>query len=315
MGKEIAKLGSQMPAFLREVQNRVEDYTSGLSAGMPLPVLSFRGKEFRFRKDGHEVNTRMRDLEVIFVAPRKGVSKRFYAGPYAAGETSAPDCHSTDGITPDVANPVSGNCLKCPNNAWGSKITESGKEAKLCQDYKRICVVPILNNLLMGEPAVLDIPPTSLRAPKGYTGTAYMFREYLSILQKHDIPAEGAVTTLSFTDAEYPHLGFSFSRFATEAEFRKVMAMKEMPEVAEVLNEPAHEGPGAIDEAEPAKPSPAPAKPAKPAPAKPTKPAPKPGPEPEPEPEPAPMPEPEPEPEPNDEDALMKELEAVLGGK
>lgn len=299
MSKEIAQVVEKMPAFLKQVQSRIEDYTSGVTAGMPLPMLSFRGKEFRFRKDGHEVNTRQRDLEVIFVAPRKGVSKRYYAKQYTAGETAAPDCFSTDGITPDVANPVHDNCAKCPNNAWGSKITESGKEAKLCQDYKRVCVAPLIRGSLMDEPVVLDIPATSLRTPKGFKGTEYMFREYMGVLAKHDIPVEGVVTALGFTDAEYPQLCFSFSRFASQKEFEQVQSMKGLPTVAEVLNEPVYEAAGKIEEStgkfpqEKEKPELTP----------------------ELTPEPAPEPKKEEDASVDDEASLMAELESVLGGK
>lgn len=315
MAKDIMTVSNNMPAFLKKVQSKVDDYLAGIGGGMPLAVLSVRGKEFRFRKDGHETSTRLRDLEVIFVAARRGVSKRLYKDAYSSGEVKAPDCSSVDGITPDVAQPEADRCAACPNNVWGSIITASGKQGKACQDYKRIVVLPLIGGETLDEPVVLDIPATSMKSPKGFKGNELMFREYMTIMAKHSIPPEGAVTTLSFTDAEYPQLAFSFSRFATEAEYKKVQGMAALPAVAEVLSEAAAEPAGPIKEETPAEPAPAPA----PAPKKEKAALKKKA-----EPAVAVKPEPEPEPEPeqgeseegsaSEDDDLMAELKKILGG-
>ena len=276
MSKDLMEVKNNMPAFLQQAQAPTanEEFTSGLTGGMPLPTLSIRGKEFRLRKDGQEVSTRQRDVEAIFVAGRSGISKRYYESPYASGETEAPDCSSGDGITPDVANPVSESCKTCPNNAWGSKISESGKESKACSDYKRIVVLPLFNGDIASEPMVLDIPATSLKRPKGFKGTEMMFQEYVNVLAKHEMPAYGVVTNIGFTDAEYPQMCFSFVRFVNESEYATAIKHRESEDVATVLKE-RHEAPGKITE-KPA-PDPAPAE-STPAPAEST-PAPGPAPE------------------------------------
>ena len=241
MAQDIMTVSNDMPAFLKKAQSKIDDYLAGIGGGMPLAVLSIRGKEFRLRKDGYEVSTHLRSLGVIFVAARHGVSKRFYKEAYFSGETNAPDCSSIDGITPDVAAPVADKCATCPNNAWGSVITPGGKQGKACQDYKRVVVLPLLDEATLDEPVVFDIPVTSMKAPKGHRSDELMFREYMTIMAKHDIPPEGVVTMLSFTGVEYPQVSFRFCRFVTEDEYKKARDMAALPAVAEVLNEPVTE--------------------------------------------------------------------------
>ena len=224
-----------------------DEFLSGVSGGMPLPVISVRGKEFRFRFQGQEQNTRQRELECILVASRPRISKRYYAKQYVSGETLAPDCSSSDGITPDVAEPINDKCATCPKNAWGSKITDSGKEGKACQDYKRLVVLPLIDGKLTDLACVLDVAPMSLKAPKGYRGDELFLREYLNTLTRHDIPPQAAVTKLTFSDAEFPQLTFGFTRFAEEDEFEHAQAMRENGDVQDVL-EGATEAPGPISE-------------------------------------------------------------------
>jgi hypothetical protein len=240
------------PKYLAKAQpTGVDEFLGGVQGGMPLPMLSVRGKEFRLRFQGQEMNTRARDVDVILVAARPAVSKRFFAKQYSSGDTVAPDCSSVDGVTPDVPEPISPKCATCPKNAWGSKITESGKQAKACNDYKRLVVLPIINGQLMDQPSVIDVAATSLKSPKGYKGNDLFLREYLGALQRHDIPVQAAVTTLQFTDAEYPQVCFKFSRFAEEDEFSRATALREDDDVQDVLtNGGAVEAPGPIQQTE-----------------------------------------------------------------
>lgn len=247
MATDLATIKNKVPAYLRGESKKMDTFLSGLGSGMPLPVLSFRGKVFRFRKNGQEVSTKAGSIDVIFLDARQGVSKRYYKDAYVSGELRTPDCASVDGITPSVANPVSESCTTCPNNVWGSVITAAGKNAKACQDYKRTVVLPFIGKTLPDEPVVLDIPATSMKTPKGYRGEELMFREYVQLLAKYDVPIDGAVTTISFTDAEYPQLSFQFARMLTEEEYRKAQKIAKIPEIAAVLAEPIEEDEGKIN--------------------------------------------------------------------
>lgn len=251
MSNEMATIPDQLPAHLQQYVNPevAEEFESGVAGGFPLPFLSVRGKEFRLRKDGQEYNTRLRELPVVMIAARPTLSKRYYDKQYATGSIDAPRCSSRDAITPDVAEPINDKCATCPMNAWGSRVTESGKQAKACQDYKRIVVWPLE---LTQEPLVLDVAATSLRAPKGQAGNVMMLRDYTQVLRKHNMSPHMVVTKLQFTDAEYPQVCFAFERFVKADELQKALALRESEEVQTVIGEDLHES-AAATEATPTK--------------------------------------------------------------
>lgn len=225
----------QKPAFLQSaVPAGTNEFGGGLPGGIALPFLSIRGKEFRIRKDGQEVSLRVRELPVVFIAARPNVSKRYYETAYSSDASIMPTCHSTDGVTPDVATPVYPDCASCPNNVWGSRITPAGKQAKECQDYKRI-IVGIFSEKGLA-PVVLDVPATSLKAPRGQKHQdVMMLREYLGALSRHNIDPTTGVTKLSFTDAEYPQISFSFGGYVGESTWNEVRGLRDDKDVLEAL--------------------------------------------------------------------------------
>ncbi len=227
-----------------------DEFSGGIAGGLPLPVMSIRGSKWSLRKDGQEVPLKKLELDVIFVAARPNVSKRFYEVGYVSGSTDAPTCASADGVTPDVAGPVSERCATCPKNAWGSRLSPSGKQSKACSDYKRVLVYVVTDGLgdAMGMPAVLDFPATSLKKPQGTNTPDLFLREYLHLLQSHDLDPRGVVTRLGFTSAEYPQITLRFARHAQPEEVQTVVAMRESDEAQEALAGGAVEGPGKIQE-------------------------------------------------------------------
>ena len=244
MSKDLATLANNMPAHLRPVApEAADDFTDGIGESFPLPFLSIKGKEFRFRKDGQEVNTRKRELSVVMLAARPAVSKRFYAKKYESGADEAPDCSSMDGVTPDVAEPVSSTCAKCPNNAWGSKITEGGKEGKACADYKRVILWAV--DTLPDNPLVLDLSATNMRFSKEQRKdrSEMDFKTYVEMLKKHGMAPHQVVTNVAFTAAEYPQLCFAMERFVTEEEWEQIGKLREGDDIAQVLKLDAHTPP------------------------------------------------------------------------
>jgi len=260
MSKDLALLSTK-PTWLAEVNNdQAAEFDAGIAGGMALPTLSIRGKEFRFRFNGEEQSTRLREIEVIFVASRPAVSKRFYAEGYSPGETAPPDCSSTTGIAPDGGeNKQSDRCGTCPHNQWGSKVTPSGKLGKACADYKRVVVKPFINGKMTKQSVVLDVPAASLKSPKGYQGDDLFLREYMAALNRHGVPPTGAVSKVYFTDAEYPQLVFGFVRYAEEAEHAAVQEDRESEDVQSVLSAEGVEPKAPITQAAPAEPEPKPA--------------------------------------------------------
>ena len=270
---------ANVPAHIQAMGAKtLEEFTGGITSGMPLPMLSIRGKVFRARKDGQEVSFKGQSAHVVLVAARKSISKRYYEGQYVSGEITAPTCSAADGLNPDVPEPIAETCTKCPYNAWGSAITQSGKKGKKCSDYKRLVIWVVGTD----TPFVMDLPATSLKAPKDRRNTGLMmYADYVGQLAKHQMDPTTVVTTLEFTDAEYPQLAFNFERYVDEAELKWVQEMRAMAEVEEVLQQAVFEGDVSTTQEKPAKegaapapapePPPEPAKPeAPPEPAKPT---------------------------------------------
>lgn len=298
----------QLPAYLRD-DSVGDEFIGGVTGRFPLAFLSLRGKEFRLRKGGQEVNTRRRELSVIMVAARPTLSKRYFRARYQSGTTAAPDCSSLDAITPNVPDPVAPKCGTCPKNAFGSGVDQDGNptKGKACQDYKRLIVWPVG---LTDDLFVLDVSATSLKAPKGQAHNVLMYNDYVTVLAKHGLNPLKVITKLAFTDAEYPQLCFQFERLVTEEEHARIMELRDSEDVQQVVGEDIHETAGTVEEVVAPEPE---AKPEEP--------------EVEAEPEPAPKPapkakakasKPEPKPEAKDtevDDDLLAEIEKLLGGK
>ncbi|MCH9735539.1 MAG: hypothetical protein K0U78_13470 [Actinomycetia bacterium] len=294
------------------------EFSGGVTGGLALPMLSIRSKVFRARLDGQEQElSKTRDLQLILVAARPYVSKRYYEGAYQSGSTDAPDCSSLDGKTPDAGdNRQSEKCATCPHNVFGSKGA-----GKACADYKRLVVLPLVNGKAVSTPCILDVPATSLKTPKAMRGgTDLMLKEYMNTLARHQIDPTTVVSTISFTGAEYPQISWSFARYVEEDEHGLVHELRGSDEVQEVLGEDVHEEASAIAPAEetPVKVQ-EPAK--KAAPKQEAKAEPEPEPEKEPEPAAGETPEPEEpetpaetEEEAGDDDDVMAEVNKLLKG-
>jgi hypothetical protein len=175
-------------------------------------------------------------LEVIVVRANAAVSKRFYAGKWVEGMTDAPDCKSIDGVKPDagVKARQSEVCATCPQNAWGSKITEQGKQAKACSDGRRLALVPLMDipNEAFGGPMLLTLPPASLQA-------AVKFEQQLGQI---GYPPYAVATRLTFDPAEpFPSIVFSAIRALEPHEFEKVVALRDDPRTRVLLFDSAVE--------------------------------------------------------------------------
>lgn len=240
---------NNLPAHIRNMQ-ATDEFGAGIgSGGLDMPVLSIRGKEFRFRYQGEETTTRSRSLECVLLRARPSVSKRFYEKAYSPGSVELPDCFSTDGVRPDsnVPNPQSDKCATCPHNQFGSKITDSGKPGKACSDYKRFVILPVMEGRLTSQPVVMDLSIMSLRKRRGDQREVMFAQEYAGALHRHGLPPYAVVTTLEFTDAEYPQVAMGMSRLLEEDESAEVLRLREDDLVHEALD--GMEEPGPIEAA------------------------------------------------------------------
>jgi hypothetical protein len=202
-------------------------------------IIGYKGKVWSIRHQGNE-QILMRDdgdgprnsIEVVLIKASPAISKIFYKQGYVDGSNAAPDCWSANGQTPDasVQNKVSPTCANCPMNAWGSRVTEAGKQGKACSDSRRVAVVPVADiaNELFGGPMLLRIPAASLKDLKSY-GDA---------LNSYQYPYYAVATRVAFDPKEaYPKFVFSAVRPLTDDEARQVMELREDRKVGAVLSE------------------------------------------------------------------------------
>ena len=237
--------------------------TGGLSSGTSHPRIAVKGTRWKFILDGEEkvLPAKIDTLKVAIIGANPGVSKIYYASAYDPDAAeSAPDCFSQDGKRPHstAVDPQHDVCASCPKNAWGSQITESGKQLKACRDSKTIAVVL----LGFGDNEVVDnriwqirVSPSSLKHLARYT----------KLLGHKGFPMECVQTELFFSEeTDFPQVQFKFAGFIDASRQSQLDAMVGSAEVMEVTGEEA-----GSEEAAPV-----------------AKAAPKPKPDPEPEPEP-----------------------------
>ena len=189
----------------------------GIKAG-GFPRISIGGAKFHIIEgddktlltDPNNPDLPAMQLEVVVVGFNPGVSKTYYAGKWEPGDAEEPDCSSDDGITPDsnVAKPQCTNCAGCPQNAWGSKVSEQGKQIKACSDNKRLVILPV-SDLDESKAIALTITPASLKP----------WAEYVRALDSKGVEISTCVTKVQFDPAAtFPKLMFKFGRYLTPEE-------------------------------------------------------------------------------------------------
>lgn len=235
-------------------------------------IISYKGKVWGTKYQGTET-TLMRDdgdgprnsIEVVIVKASPVIAKIFYEQGFVDGSNAPPDCFSTNGLNPDPASPKkqSTTCAACPRNAWGSKVTEAGKQSKACADSKRLAVVPLadIDNEGMGGPMLLRVPAASLKDIKGFG----------ELMQSYGYPYYAVAAKIAFDPQEaYPKFVLTALRVLTEEEGAKVMKLREDPRVDRILStavdmvahEPLQPAIPASPFAQPAPVAPAPVQPA-----------------------------------------------------
>lgn len=229
--KELAALKGPMSKALAERfdDDLNDDLTSGVSGGFA--VMSFRGSKWRVKHGGEETpivdsdGEAVPSLRLVLVKANRNISKVYYAKKFEEGSVDEPDCLSIDGIVPDpgVQNPVSKICATCPKNAFGSRITDSGKKAKACSDNRRVVVVPEgdLANERFGGPMLLRIPPASL------ADLATFGRKVKQAGYRYNT----VVTRVGFDmDAAYPKLNFRAIRPLNDEEANELVGLLDDPD-------------------------------------------------------------------------------------
>jgi len=179
--------------------------TGGLSSGQSFPKISIKSSRFRIKEGDTETVLESTTLDVVIVGANPRLSKTWYAKAWDKdAEPLAPDCFSLDGVSPDPesSDPQNDLCASCPQNAWGSKVTDSGQQIKACSDRKRLAVVAADDP--SGPVYLLEVTPAALKG----------LNQYQKELSVRGIPPEIVKTRVSFdTDASFPKLKFTFGGF------------------------------------------------------------------------------------------------------
>jgi hypothetical protein len=177
--------------------------SSGGSFNARYPRISIKGGKFGVV--GSDTTVDPETLDVVIVGANPNLSKTWYSKPWGSdGEPSAPECFSLNGIYPDLSieEPQNDLCATCPQNAWGSRITDTGQQVKACSDQKRLAVVVL--SAIDGPIYLLQVTPASLKA----------LNQYQKQLSVRGILPEVVKTKISFdTEARFPKLVFNFGGF------------------------------------------------------------------------------------------------------
>jgi hypothetical protein len=213
------------------------DLSAGVQVGFGL--IGYKGKVWSTRYRGTE-NALMRpdgdgpmnSIEVVILKSSAHVSKIWYENGYTEGSNAAPDCFSTNGVTPDMGSKKkqATACALCTKNQWGSRITPQGKQGKACGDSKRLAIVPLpdIANEGLGGPMLLRVPAASL-------GDLASFGEKM---QNMGYPYYSIGVRIAFDAKEaYPKFVFGAIRPLRDDEADLVLKMRDEPQVTCILAE------------------------------------------------------------------------------
>lgn len=220
------KSGSAVPEYLRTATDTITQDIAGSSVGK---TISIKGGVWRMIVGGEEVaKNEDRAMNFVVLAANKGVSRTFYAEKYEEGKDIKPACWSSEGVAPnpEVPNPQSKTCEKCPQNIEGSGDGKS----RACRFSKRLAVA--LDNDIGGNIYRLAVPA------KSYFGKAdgdkMPLAAFGKFLRGHGIPITGIVTEARFDTGEaVPVLKFRAVRPLTQEEWELA---KEQSETEDARN-------------------------------------------------------------------------------
>ena len=210
-----------IPDYMKEfMQQSQADTGSLIASSTSVPRLSYRGKRWRFIVDGEEelIKDLHVDVIVVGVEPDAGrFIKTYYANTYNPGDSSPPDCSSSNGIMPDawVSNPQAQRCGQCMQNVFGSAVSRSGGKAKACHDSKRLWLTKADDtDVIYG----LNVPIMSLKN----------LAEYGKFIARNNYPLTLVITRLTLDDeAEFPKLCFAHQGFVQEDLIKEAVSLNQ----------------------------------------------------------------------------------------
>lgn len=245
-GTEVTSPVAQLPAHLQGVVGEAEfdEFAGGVTSGFP--IITYRGRVWRVKAKGeeqiylNEQQEAVQSVELVFLKSNPMPSKVHYEDKYKEGDNGPPRCWSAGGVKPDsnVVNPIHPVCATCPNNVWGSKITEAGKPARACSDVRRTAVAFAwqLAEVQAGTRSPTDVEVFLLRVPPASLNPLKDYAE--QILKPKGIAPYMLVTKVGFDNTvSYPKLDFHAFRFLGDQEFAVASTLREGNEASRILQE------------------------------------------------------------------------------
>lgn len=239
------------PEFHAMVEAGIAMDDLGAGIGGNYAIISTRGSKFRIKQGGTETvitdpNTGdpVGSLEAVIVRANPYLTKQFFEGGYVEGSTEAPSCFSIDGKVPaaSVENPQHTNCAMCPQNRFGSRVTDAGVKVKACQDNKKLAVSPLadLENKAFGGPMLFRVPASALKDLVAFN----------NLMTARGYPYNAVAVRIGFdVDASYPKPTFRAIRVLTSEEAKIVMEQYQSDAVERLLGDFSEIHAGAIEAA------------------------------------------------------------------
>lgn len=200
---------TDLPAYLQNLPSRnlAQTAIANVGAGTP-PYLSIQGNRFTLIDvAGNTIPIQTLYIDVVIVDVNDHVSKIFFGlnKPYDPNNPTPPACFSDNGIAPSMSagQPQSPTCASCPQNVWGSKISQLGSQVKQCADQQKIAIyVPDYSEGLF----LLRIP----------AGSFSNWRAYMAKFASAKLDPDRVITRISFEPNTVGTLVFQSPGYITE---------------------------------------------------------------------------------------------------
>ena len=225
---------ASLPAFLQETFGITNDLI--VSGGGGYPTVSIKGKVFTLKRGDEKTlitnadDEPARSLEVVILKAGPAgdkLAKVFYKSGYTEGSDAKPLCYSNDGVAPSInaTEPQCKTCSACPQNVWGSHVSEDGKKGKACSDSKRLAIAPAGQ---INDPMLMRVPAASLKALTAFGQQ----------LAKRGVPYQAVVAKIGFDySVAHPALTFKPVGFVDEGTLGEIKEMMESDLVKRISGE------------------------------------------------------------------------------
>ena len=225
---------ASLPAFLQETFGITNDLI--VSGGGGFPTVSIKGKVFTLKRGDEKTlitnadDEPARSLEVVILKAGPAgdkLAKVYYKSGYTEGSDAKPLCYSNDGIAPSInaTEPQCKTCAACPQNVWGSHVSEDGKKGKACSDSKRLAIAPAGQ---INDPMLMRVPAASLKALTAFGQQ----------LAKRGVPYQAVVAKIGFDySVAHPALTFKPVGFVDEGTLGEIKEAMESDLVKRICGE------------------------------------------------------------------------------